>query len=94
MKTLNKIQKCTEINENKQMCVSKSVVYPGLRWGFLWSKSQKTSRLPESRLRGQDPREKLPYLYSDSRLNTPECYLSWQLQTKKCLESIKMNGDV
>ena len=30
MKTLNKIQKCTEINENRQMRQIFSMVYPGL----------------------------------------------------------------
>ena len=38
MKTLNKIQKCTEINENKQMRQIFSAVYPGLNLGiqFFW----------------------------------------------------------
>ena len=80
MKTLNKMQKCTEINENRQMRQMFSVVYSGLSLGIQFLGKQKAARLRESRLQEQGAleklREKLPYLHSESRLNTPECSLS------------------
>ena len=50
----------------------------GLVWAysFLGSKTQKAAGLRESRLQGQVSQEKLPYLHSESRLNTPERSLS------------------
>ena len=80
MKTLNKIQKCTEITENRQMRQTFSVVYPGFSLGIQFFGKQKAARPRESRLQEQGPREKLPYLHSESCLNMLECSLSWQLQ--------------
>ena len=66
MKTLNKIQKCTDVNENRQMRQIFSVVYPGLSLGIQFFGKQKAARLRGSRLQEQGPREKLPYLLSES----------------------------
>ena len=50
----------------------------GLVWAcsFLGSECQKAARLRESRLQGQGSQGKLPYLHSESRLNTLECCFS------------------
>ena len=76
MKALNEIQKCTYINENRQMRQIFSVVYPGLSLGIQFFGKQKVTRLRESRLQEQSPRQKLPYLHSQSCLTTSECFLS------------------
>ena len=55
MKTLNKIKKWAEINENRQMRQIFSMVYPGLSLGIQVFGNQKASNLQGSRLEEQGP---------------------------------------
>ena len=78
MKTLNKIQKYTEINQNRQVRQIFSVVYPGLSLGIQFFCDVKVKRQLGSG--GLGYRDKAPkkncHIYIQRVVYMPECYLS------------------